>query len=147
MTTESAAPAAKSKLRYFTVVARLLMALVFLPAGAMFFLGMMPEPKEPPPPAAMEFFGAMMKTGYLFHLVKATEAVAGLLFLVNRFVPLALAIIAPVLVNICFVNVKLAPTTPGVVTSAVIIVLELYLVWAYRAAFRPLFTAKFPPTN
>jgi uncharacterized membrane protein YphA (DoxX/SURF4 family) len=145
-TTTPAAPA-KSGLRYVTIVARILMALVFLPAGAMYFLNMMPQPKEPPPQAMMDFAMAMMKTGYLFGLVKGVEVLCGLLFLINRFVPLALVLIAPVLVNIALVNFKLGPTPAGVGTSIVIIVLELYLAWAYRSSFRPLLTAKVTPDN
>jgi uncharacterized membrane protein YphA (DoxX/SURF4 family) len=147
MSTESSVPAPKSKLRYVTIVARLLLALIFLPAGAMYFLGMMPEPKEPPPPAAMDFAMAMMKTGYLFQLVKAVELTAGVLFLINRFVPLALVLLAPVAVNICLFNLKLAPGISGVVTCVIIIVLWVYLAWAYRATFRPLLVAKVAPTN
>jgi uncharacterized membrane protein YphA (DoxX/SURF4 family) len=143
-TTTPAAPA-KRWTRYLTIVARILMALVFLPAGAMYFLNMMPEPKEPPPQPMMDFAGALMKTGYLFALIKGTEVVAGLLFLINRFVPLALVIIAPVIVNIVLANSLLAHGVYAV--SGVIVLLELYLAWAYRSAFRPLLTAKWTPDN
>jgi uncharacterized membrane protein YphA (DoxX/SURF4 family) len=143
-TTPPAAPA-KRWTRYLTIVARILMGLVFLPAGAMYFLNMMPEPKEPPPQPMMDFAGAMMKTGYLFALVKGTETVAGLLLLINRFVPLALVIIAPVIVNIVLANSLLAHSAYGL--SAVIVLLELYLAWAYRSAFRPLLAAKWTPNN
>lgn len=145
--TNSPAAPAKSGLRYVTIIVRILMALVFLPAGLMYFLNMMPEPKEPPPAAMMDFAGALMKTGYLFALIKGTETVVGLLFLINRFVPLALVVIAPVIVNIALANFKLGPTPAGIVTSVVIIVLELYLAWAYRSSFRPLLTAKVTPDN
>ncbi len=146
MTTASTPPAAKSKLRYVTVVARLLMALIFLPAGAMYFLNMMPEPNPPPPKPMMDFAMALMNTGYLFGLIKGVELVTGVLFLLNRFVPLALVLIAPVAVNITLVNVKLGPTLAGIVTSAAIVVLWFYLALVHRAAFRPLLTAKFSPT-
>jgi hypothetical protein len=140
-TTSAAAPA-KSKARFITITARVLLALAFLPTGVMYFIGMMPQPKEPPPKALMDFATAIMNTGYLMGLVKGVELVAGLMFLANRFVPLALVIIAPVVVNIAMVNIKVGPTTPGVITSVVLIVLWLYLAWAYRAAAAPLLTAK-----
>jgi uncharacterized membrane protein YphA (DoxX/SURF4 family) len=140
--TPSAAAPAKSKARFVTITARFLMALAFLPAGAMYFLGMMPEPKEPPPKAMMDFAMALMNTGYLFGLIKGVELIAGLMFLIGRFVPLALVIIAPVLVNIALANIKLAPAPAGVITSVVLIVLWLYLAWAHRAAAAPLLTAK-----
>ena len=85
----------------------------------------------------------MINTGYLFPLVKGTEVLVGALLLLNRFVPLALALIAPVIVNIVAVHVLLAPS--GAVISIVILALELYLAWAYRSAFRPMLGARVSP--
>jgi membrane protein implicated in regulation of membrane protease activity len=81
-----------------------------------------------------------MKTGYLFRLVMATQLVAGILFLANRFVPLALALIAPVVVNILAFHLFLAPS--GLALAFLVLVLEIYLAWAYRAAFRPMLAAR-----
>ncbi|RYZ45398.1 MAG: DoxX family protein, partial [Myxococcaceae bacterium] len=82
-------------------------------------------------------FGIAMKaTGYLFWLVKGTEVVAGAMFLANRFVPLALALIAPVVVNIFLFHVFVEPS--GVEMSVVLLALEAYLAWSYRAAYRPM---------
>jgi hypothetical protein len=85
----------------------------------------------------------MMKTGYLFQLIKGTEVLVGALLLLNRFVPLALTILAPVIVNIVAVHAFLAPS--GVGMAIVILALELYLAWAYRAAFRPMLAARATP--
>lgn len=85
----------------------------------------------------------MMNTGYLFPLIKGTEAVAGLLLLSNRFVPLALAILAPVIVNIVALHAILAPS--GLAIPAVIALLEVYLAWAYRDAFRPMLVMRSKP--
>jgi hypothetical protein len=82
----------------------------------------------------------MVQTGYLFRLVKATEVVVGALLLANRYVPLALALIAPIVVNIVLVHGFLAPS--GIVPGLVILVLELYLAWSYRAVFRPMLAAR-----
>ena len=84
-----------------------------------------------------------MATGYMMKLVAGTQLISGVLMLVNRFVPLALALLAPVVVNIIAFHLFLAPSTiaPGVV----VLLLELYLAWAYRNAFRPMLAARVTP--
>lgn len=129
-------------MKHFPTLARILLGLTFLVFGLDGFFHYIPQPKEAPPEAAMAFGMAMMKTGYLFQLVKGTEVVCGALLVLNLFVPLALVVLAPVIVNIVAFNVRLAPTTPGLVICAVIVVLELSLAWRYRSAYRPMLAAK-----
>lgn len=130
--------------RHLPTLARVLLGLVFFVFGLMGLLNLMPPPpKETLPPGLVAFSEAMMNTGFLFQLVKGTEVVVGALLLLNRFVPLALALIAPVIVNIVAVHAFLAPS--GVGLSVVILGLELYLAWAYRSAFRPILAAKVLP--
>jgi uncharacterized membrane protein YphA (DoxX/SURF4 family) len=132
--------------RHLPTVARVLMGLMFFVFGLNGFLNFIPPP--PPdamPEASMAFAGAMMKTGYLFQLVKGTEVLVGVLLLLNRFVPLALALIAPVVVNILAFHAFLAPS--GVAMPIVILLIELYLAWSYRAVYRPMLAAKVSPNS
>jgi len=92
------------------------------------------------PEAAAAFAGGLMKSGYMFPLIMGTQLLVGILLLMNRFVPLALLLIMPVLVNIIAFHVFLQPA--GVVPGAVLMVIELYLAWCYRSAYRPLLTAR-----
>jgi hypothetical protein len=117
-------------------IARVLMGLIFLVMGLNGFLFFLPQPTTIPPKGAA-FFGAMMATGYLIPFISATQVVVALLLLSNRLVPLALTIIAPVVVNIAMYHLFLSPTQ-GVPLAAVVLVLEIYLAWAYWAAFRPM---------
>jgi hypothetical protein len=133
-------------IRIFTTVARLLLGLLFFVFGLDWFLHFMPAMKETPPPAAADFFGALIKTGYMMNLVKGTETVAGALLLINCFVPLGLTLLAPVIVNIALFNFMLAPSGMGYGMSGVIIALELWLAWAYRGAFRPMLAARGTPS-
>src|SRR4051812_32369779 len=95
-TTSSPAAAAPTARTPVTVtIARILMGILFLAFGLDGFIHYMPHPATPPPAAAMDWATAIMKTGYLWQLLKGTEAVVGALLLMNRFVPLALAVIAP----------------------------------------------------
>jgi putative oxidoreductase len=62
--------------------------------------------------------------------------VAGVLLLSGLFVPLALTLLAPVLVNITAFHIFLAPGNYGLV--ALILAAELFVAWSYRTAFAPL---------
>jgi putative oxidoreductase len=121
-------------MRILTLVARLLLGLMFTVFGLNFFFHFLPQPT--PPPAAGAFAGAMFATGYIFHLLKVLEVASGLALLAGVFVPLALTVLAPIIVNIVFFHTFLAPT--GLPIPLVILVLELFLAWAYRDAFAPL---------
>lgn len=138
MNTETAP--SKSNLRYLTTAIRLLMGLGFFVFGLNGFLNFIPPPTTPMPEAAMAFAGALMKTGYMFKMIAGTELIVGALLLLNIFVPLALALIAPLIVNIVAFHIFLSPegTAPGVI----LLIFELYLAFAYRHAFCPMLAMK-----
>lgn len=112
------------------------MGLMFFVFGLNGFLNFLPQPSTPMPEGADAFGGALMKTGYMFPLIKGTEVLVGALLLSNRFVPLALALIAPVVVNIFAFHAVLAPS--GVAVTVVVLALEVYLAWSYRSFYRPM---------
>jgi hypothetical protein len=112
--------------------ARILLGIVFVVFGLNGFLHFLPQPPMAGPPAA--FAGALAATGYMFPLIKGTEVVMGALLLSNRFVPLALTILAPVVVNIVAFHLFLAPS--GLALPALVVALEVFLAWSYRDAFR-----------
>jgi uncharacterized membrane protein YphA (DoxX/SURF4 family) len=126
--------------KHLPTAARLLLGLVFTVFGLNFFLHFLPTP--PSPPRAAAFAGALFATGYLFPLLKLTEIVAGLLLLSGRFVPLALTLLAPIVVNIVGFHLFLAPS--GLALPLVVLAAELYLAWSYRAAFAPMLHARTP---
>ena len=116
-------------------IARILMGLAFTIFGLNGFLNFIPPPKTPMPEGAVAFTGAMMKTGYLFQMVMGTQLLVGVLLLLNLFVPLALVLIMPILVNILAFHVFLQPA--GLGPGAVLMALELYLAWVYRKSYLP----------
>jgi uncharacterized membrane protein YphA (DoxX/SURF4 family) len=128
-------------MRTLILVARLLLGLMFTVFGLNFFFPFIPQP--PPPPAAGAFAHAMFATGYLFNLLKVLEVLSGLALLAGFFVPLALAVLAPIIVNILFFHAFLAPS--GLPLPLVILVLELFLAWAYRDAFRAMLNPRAQP--
>ena len=72
-----------------------------------------------------DFFKGMMATGYFFYLLKGTEIACGLLLLSGRFVPLALVVLAPIILNIVLVHTFMAPQ--GLPVAILVGILEAYL--------------------
>jgi hypothetical protein len=127
--------------RYAAAGARVLLGLTFLVFGLDGFLHFFPQPDPSTlPPAGVAFGGALMATGYMFPLIKGTEVLVGALLLANRFVPLALVLLAPVLVNIVLFHAVLLHGGSGL--CAVLVALELFLAWTHRSAYRPMLAAR-----
>jgi uncharacterized membrane protein YphA (DoxX/SURF4 family) len=119
------------------LISRILLGLLFLVFGLNGFLHFIPMP--PPSGLAGQYVGALFVSHYL-SAVFLLETVAGFLLLVNRFTPLALTILAPVLVNIVLFHACMAPT--GYAPAVVAVGLWLVLFFRERAAFSGLFVAK-----
>ena len=130
-------------MRKLALVAPLLLGAAFVVFGLNGFLNFLPQPNTPMPAGAMTYMTAFMGT-YLMKLTMGTQLVSGLLLVSGFFVPLALLLLAPVIVNIILFHVTLMPATiaPGIV----VLVLELYLAWAYRRSFAPVLTARAEPS-
>ena len=124
-------------------VARVLMGVPFLVFGLNGFLHFLPTP--PMPAAAGAFVGALAASGYLFPVLKIVEVASALLLLSGRFVPLALTLLAPVLVNIVAFHAALAPA--GLAIPLVLHAAEIYLAWVHRDAFAPILRAKSEATR
>ena len=124
-------------------IARVLLGLLFTVTGLNGFLNFIPQPKTPMPEGAIAFSTALMNTGYMFPLVMGVQLLVGVLLLLNLFVPLSLALIAPIIVGIVTFHLFLAPS--GLAMAIFVAVLELYLAWAYRNAFRPMLSLRARP--
>lgn len=111
-------------------ISRILLGFMFVVFGLNGFLNFIPMP--PPSGAAGQFFGVMFASHYIL-AVFVLELIAGALLLANRFAPLALAILAPILVNIALFHLFLAPQ--GFAGAVVAIALWGVLFHRERAAF------------
>ena len=140
-TNDSAKP--KSFTRFFPTIARVLMGLPLFVFGLNGFLNFIPQPTTPLPEKAMAFAGALMNTGYMMQLIGLTLLTVGALLLANRFVPLALALFAPFIVNSIAFHTFLEHS--GLFMAGIFLLLELYLTWCYRHAFRPMLAARVSP--
>ena len=124
-------------MKILVIISRLLLGLMFLVFGLNGFLNFIPAP--PPSGVAGQYFGALFVSHYIV-AVFALQITAGVLLLVNRFVPLALAILAPILVNVVLFHAFMAPQ--GFAPAIIAIALWGVLFVRERAAFSGVFSAK-----
>jgi putative oxidoreductase len=106
------------KMKTASLIARLLLGVIFLVFGLNGFLQFIHMP--PPTGVAAQFFGAIFASHY-YIVIFAVQVLGGFLLLVNRFVPLALVILGPVIVNIFFFHTLMAPA--GVPLAIVVVIL------------------------
>jgi uncharacterized membrane protein YphA (DoxX/SURF4 family) len=123
-------------MKIVTLIARLLLGLVFTVFGLNGFLGFL-NMGPLPSGAAGQFIGALVVSHY-FWVVAALQIAGGVLLLAGRYVPLALVLLGPVIVNILLYHVFLNPTgfAPGIVVS----VLWLVVFYAKRHNFSGVFS-------
>ncbi len=125
-----------------STVARYLAGVIFLVFGLNGFLHFIPLP--PPSGVAGQFMGALFVSHYLT-LIFALQVIGAVLLLANRYVPLALAILAPVIVNILCFHALMAPS--GLPLALLVTVLWALVFVYVRSAFAPLFQARFQARN
>lgn len=132
---------ANSLPRYLPAIVRVLLGLMFLVFGLNGLLNFIPVPEDIPEDITT-VTAALMQAGYV-HVVSGVEVLVAVLLLSNRFVPLALVLLAPIIVGIITFHLFLDPATIG--PGVIVLVMEVYLAWTYRNAFRPLLAAKAAP--
>lgn len=123
-------------MKIVTLISRLLLGLVFVVFGLNGFLQFIPAP--PPTGKAGDFFAVMFTSHYLVP-VFVLQLAGGLLLLLNRFVPVALCLLGPVLVNILIYHVLL--NQQGLPIAAIVAVLWGVVFYAVRGAFAGIFQA------
>src|SRR5882762_9007571 len=93
-------------MRTTSLIARLLLGIIFLVFGLNGFLHFLPMP--PPTGVAAQFIGAIFASGF-WVVVFLLQIIPAVLLLINRYVPLALTLLGPVIVNIVFFHLFMAP--------------------------------------
>ena len=112
------------------VLARILLGFIFLVFGLNGFLHFIPSP--PLPGTAGQFVGALFVSHYLV-VVFLLQLIAAILLLTDRYVPLALTVLAPVIVNILLVHILMAPS--GLPLAILVTVLWVLVFLRVRSAF------------
>ena len=119
-----------------TIIARVLLGLMFVVFGSNGFLHFIPMPPMHGPSG--DFIGAMAGSGYL-QVVAALQVIGGALLLLGRYIPLGLTLLGPVIVNIVLFHVFLDRN--GLPMALLVSALALFLLWRYRTNFAGLVQA------
>ena len=127
-------------MRTASVIARYLAGVIFLVMGLNGFLNFIPLP--PPGGIAGQFMDALYVSHYLW-VIFAFQVVAGVLLVVNRYVPLAVAVLAPVIVNILTFHALMAPR--GLPLALFVAALWVVIFIDVRPVFSGLFQPRFEP--
>lgn len=125
-------------MKIVTLIARLLLGLIFVVLGLngfLNFLSMGPMPTG----LAGQFIGALVLSHY-FWVVAALQIAGGALLLVNRYVPLALVLLGPVIVNIILYHVFLNPS--GAPLAALVVILWGIVFYSQRQYFSGIFVQR-----
>ena len=128
-------------MRIVALIARLLLGLIFLVFGLngfLQFLNMGPMPTG----IAGQFLGALFQSHYLW-VIAGVQVIGGVLLLVGRFVPLALALLGPVIFNILMYHFLM--NWAGIALALVVTVLWLIVFYAYRQYFSGIFVSNATP--
>src|SRR5438067_10276498 len=121
------------------IIARFLLGLIFLTFGLNGFLHFLPA--SLPSGTAGQFVGALFVSHYLV-VVFLLQLIAAVLLLINRYVPLALTLLAPIIVNILLVHILMAPS--GLPLAIVVTVLWIVVFLSVRSAFGGLLQERVP---
>jgi putative oxidoreductase len=119
------------------IIVRTLMGLLFLFASIAVLFNLVPKPELTGVTKA--FNEGLEATGYFMPVLKVTELICGLALVTGRFVPLALVVLAPIIINIflfhSFIDRSGLPVAIFLVAGA------LFLAYYYRDRYKPLFNA------
>ena len=124
-------------MKIMIIIVRILLGVIFVAFGLNAFLHFLPKPM--PPGIAGQFVGAMFQSHFIL-FVSTLEVISGALLLVNRYVPFALAILAPIIVNIIMFHLLLPPVgwQAGVLAAILWIILFIH----YRKYFSGIFVQR-----
>jgi putative oxidoreductase len=118
-------------MKIVSTIARFLLGLVFVVFGLNGFLNFIPAP-PPPTGIAGQFAGALFLSHYLL-VIMFIQLLGGILLIANRFVPMGLTLLGPVIVNIFFFHALMDPS--GLPRAAFVIILWLVVAYSVRSAF------------
>ena len=125
-------------MRIASIITRYLLGLIFLVFGLNGFLHFIPMP--PPKGLAAQQFGGAIFASHYWVVVFGLQVLGGVLLLVNRFVPLALVLLGPVIVNIFFFHALMAPE--GLPLAIVVVLLWSILAVRYKQYLAGIFVQR-----
>ena len=124
-------------LKYAEVAARVLLGLVFVVFGAMYFFMTLPEPDLTT--AGGKYFAGLVAAVFFLPFLKGVEVIAGLMLFTKRWTALALLVLAPIILQIVLYEIFLSPGE--LVMGAVLVALAAFLAWRNWHKYAALFKA------
>jgi len=121
------------------LITRIILGLIYLVFGINFFYPFLHMQAPPMSKAAGAFEGGLFGAGYFFPTMKAIEIISGIFLLVNRYTAFFALIVFPITLNIFLFHAFLSPA--GLTMAAPMLILNLFLGYAYRKYYAPLFAA------
>ena len=121
-------------------IARILLGLIFAFFGANLLFHFLPNP--PLPPGPVRDFTTVMATTHYLTVVGFFQFVPGLLLLINRYVPLALTVLAAMIVNILTTHILVMHGNGLIPIPILVVVFWILVFWSVRSAFDGIFQAK-----
>ena len=125
-------------MKIFSNIVRILMGGLFLFSSIAYFFNLIPQPEHT---GAMKVFAeGLIASRYIFPVVKVVEFLCGIAFVSGFFVPSALVLIAPIVVNIFFIHLFL--DLSGLPVAIFLVFACLFLAHIHREKFLPFFSVK-----
>ena len=113
-------------------ILRVIYGIFLLTFGLNGFFNFFPLPEMTE--EAGTFIGSLAQTGYILPIVGVLQVVVGLLLIVNKFTPLILIVIFPIMLNAFLLHLFLDPA--GIVGSLVAIILNVFLFIANKESYK-----------
>ncbi len=126
-------------MKYAVIIVRTLIGLLLSVSAITYFLNVAPPP-EGLTGDTKTFFDGLAASKYILPVSKVFELLCGLMFLSGRFVALAVALIAPIMINILLINAIHLPS--GLAIAIPLFLAILFLAYTEREKYAPLFEAK-----
>ena len=153
-------------MKHLPLVSRVLLGLIFFVVGLAGIVHQPPDPETgaepgglvnllfgwysdcrpcPPgmPPEPVAYMEGLMATGYFWPLLKIVEMVCGALLISGLYVPLALVVLAPIVLHILLFHIFLV--LPGLEVAVLMLVLGAYLAYLHRSSFGGVLQRNAPP--
>ena len=121
------------------LIARNLLGLMFVVFGLNGFLHFIPQP---PQTGVAAQFGMALGAAHYWEPIFALQLLGGLILLSNRYVPIGLVLLGPIVANILLFHILM--DLKGIPPGLVVLLLWLVVFYSVRSAFAGIFAAKVP---
>ncbi len=122
-----------------TIISRILLGFIYLVFGLDYFLHFIPyQPNHTGRVAA--FKEGLLGIGYFYPMLKSIQIMGGISLLLNRYAPFFAVVLFPISLNVFLYHTILVPS--GWLMGVLLIVPNLFLGYAYRKYYSPMFVKK-----